>query len=103
MSSRYAEFLACWDTDWRIIYRKQVEKLLKLIYKKRSQTAISNADILMFSFPKSLKEVEALFLLGSYMDMVDKSMRASHGELFIGSVRGQLVIINELTGRQQYF
>ena len=32
-----------------------------------------------------------MFLLGNYMEMVDKSMRVSHGELFIGSVRGHLV------------
>ena len=47
--------------------------------------------ILMLRFPKSLKEVEALFLLGNYMERVDKIMGASNGELFIGSVRGQLV------------
>ena len=45
----------------------------------------------MLTFPKSLKEVEALFVLGNYMEMVDKSTRASNWELFVGSVMGQLV------------
>ena len=30
--------------------------------------------------------MEALFVLGNYMDMVDKITRASKGELFVGSV-----------------
>jgi len=36
---------------------------------------------------KTLKEVETLFLLWNYMEMVVNSNK----ELFIGSVRGQLV------------
>ena len=50
-----------------------------------------NEEILMFRFPKSLTQVDPLFLLGNYMEMVDKIMGESNGELFIGSVRGQLV------------
>ena len=45
----------------------------------------------MLRFPKSLKEVKALFILGNFMEMVDKSMGASNGELFIGSLRGLLI------------
>ena len=45
----------------------------------------------MLRFPMSLKEADTLFILGNYMEMVDKSMRASYGKLFVGSVRGQLV------------
>jgi len=45
----------------------------------------------MLKFSKSLKEGQTLFQLGNYMAMVDKSMRASNGELFEGFVRGQLV------------
>ena len=50
-----------------------------------------NEEILMFRFPKSLTQVDPLFLLGNYMEMVDKIMGESNGELFIGSGRGQLV------------
>ena len=52
--------------------------------------AVTNIEFIRAMFPKSLKEVECLFLLGNYVELVDREVGATNKELFVGTVRGQL-------------
>ena len=65
-------------------------KLLELLAGPAPPPVVTNIDFLKAMFPKGLKEVECLFLLGNYLEMVDRDVGASGKELFVGAVRGQL-------------
>ena len=47
---------------------------------------VSNIELLMFMYPKCKKEVEAAFLLGTFMELVDKEVAGKQKELMVGTL-----------------
>ena len=52
--------------------------------------ALSNTELLMLMYPRCRREAEAAFLLGTYMELVDKEVVGKQKELMVGTVRGVL-------------
>ena len=51
---------------------------------------VSNTELLMLMYPRCRLEDEAAFLLGTYMELVDKEVVGKQKELMVGMVRGVL-------------
>ena len=51
---------------------------------------VSDEDIILAMFPKCMQETECLFLLGNYMQLVDKEVVAKQKELLVDTLRGVL-------------
>ena len=47
---------------------------------------VSDEDIILAMFPKCMQETECLFLLGNYMQLVDKEVVAKQKELFVDTL-----------------
>ena len=50
--------------------------------------ALSNTELLMY--PRCGREAEAAFLLGTYLELLDKEVVAKQKELMVGTVRAVL-------------
>ena len=51
---------------------------------------VSDEDIILAMFPKCMQETECLFLLGNYMQLVDKEVVGKQKELLVDTLRGVL-------------
>ena len=54
----------------------------------KSVPALSNMELIMLAYPRSRRE--AVFLLGTYMELVDKEAVIKRKELLVGTVKGVL-------------
>jgi hypothetical protein len=76
------------------------EKLIELLSDQGPLPALSNTELLMPMYPRCRREAEAAFLLGTYMELVDKEMVGKQKELMVGTVRGVLrAKVEQLTSR----
>ena len=51
---------------------------------------VSNTELIMLMYPKCRREAEVAFLLGTYMELVDREVTGKQKELMVGTVRGVL-------------
>ena len=63
-------------------------KMMELLSDQGPPPAVTISEFLMSMFLKNLEEVYVLFLLGNYLEMVDKDTRTGNKEMFVGSLRG---------------
>ena len=62
--------------------------------------AVSNLDIILAKFPTCRQEVECIFLLGTYVELVDKETVSAQKELLLNTFLGVLrVKTNKLSYR----
>ena len=66
------------------------EKLKELLSDQGPAPALSNTELLMLMYPRCRREAEAAFLLGTYLELVDKEVVSKQKELMVGTVRGVL-------------
>ena len=50
----------------------------------------SDEEIILAMYPKCMQETECLFLLGNYIQLVDKEVVAKQKELLVDTLRGVL-------------
>ena len=65
-------------------------KLIEVLSDQGPAPALSNTELLMMMYPRCRQEAEAAFLLGTYLELVDKEVVAKKKELLVGTVRGVL-------------
>ena len=51
---------------------------------------VSDEEIILALYPKCMQETECLFLLGSYIELVDKEVIGKQKELSVDTLRGVL-------------
>ena len=64
------------------------QKLLVLWGDQGPLTAPTNQEIIMLMYPKVTQEAETIFLLGIFMELVDREVVGKHKELLVGTVKG---------------
>ena len=65
------------------------QKLLELLSEQEPAPPLSNTQLIMLMYPRSMREVEADFLIGTYMDLVDREVVINDGEHSEGSFESQ--------------
>ena len=65
-------------------------KLLELLSDQGPVPALGNMELIMLTFPRGRKEAEAVFLLGTYLELVDTEAVTKQKELLVGTVKGVL-------------
>ena len=63
---------------------------MELLSRLGTAPVVSDEDIILAMFPKCMQETECLFLLGNYMQLVDKEVVAKQKELLVDTLRGVL-------------
>ena len=66
------------------------QKLIQLWGDPGLVPAPTNQDIIMLMFPRVGQEAETIFLLGVFMDLVDRDVVGKQKGLLVGTVRGVL-------------
>ena len=75
-------------------------KLLELVTELGPPLAVSNLDIILAKFPTCRQEVECIFLLGTYVELVDRETVSAQKELLLNTFLGVLrVKTNNLSYR----
>ena len=65
-------------------------KVTELLSDQGPAPAVSNAELIMFMYPKCRREAEAVFLLCTFMELVDREVAGKQKELMVGTLRGVL-------------
>ena len=65
-------------------------KILELVSDPGPPVAVNNTDILMAKFPKCRQESECMFLLGTYLELVNREVVSKQKELLLDTVLGVL-------------
>ena len=63
---------------------------MELVSDPGPPVAVSNTDILMAKFPMCRQESECMFLLGTYLELVDREVVSKQKELLVDTVLGVL-------------
>jgi hypothetical protein len=72
-----------------------------LLSDQGAAPALSNTELLMLMYPRCRREAEVAFLLGTYMELVDKEVVGKQKELMVGTVRGVLTQSQGRTNDEQ--
>ena len=76
------------------------EKVMELLGDQEPAPALNNTQLIMLMYPRSMREVEVAFLIGTYMDLVDQEVVIKQKELMVGTVKGVLrAKVGSLTSR----
>ena len=81
-------FCSCYRV--RAVWQWTRRKLLELLADQGVLPLISNTDILMLMFPKNTKEAEVMFVLGNYVELVDRETIGKEKELLVCNLLGYL-------------
>ena len=65
-------------------------KLLQLLEEHGRPPDISDIELIMIRFPKSRQEDECIFLVGAYVELVDREVMMKQKELLVNTVIGFL-------------
>ena len=65
-------------------------KVTELLSDQGPAPAVSNVELIMFMYPKCRREAEAVFLLCTFMELVDREVAGKQKELLVGTLRGVL-------------
>ena len=65
-------------------------KVLELISDQGPVPVVSNIELIMLMYPKCRREAEAVFLLCTFMELVDREVAGKQKELLVGTLRGVL-------------
>ena len=63
---------------------------MELLSEQEPAQLLSNTQLIMLMYPRSMREVEAAFLIGTYMDLVDREVVIKQKELMVSTVKGVL-------------
>ena len=79
-------FCSCYKV--RLAWQWTRSKILELVLDLRPPVVISNNDIIMAQFPKCRQEVECMFILGTFLELVDKEIVSNQKDLLLDSLVG---------------
>merc|ERR1712215_590535 len=82
------EHIFCTCYKVRSAWQWTKSKIVELVTELGPPIAISNSDILMAMFPTGRFEVECTFLLGVYVEVVDREVVSEQKELLLHSLQG---------------
>ena len=66
------------------------EKVMELLSDQGPPPDLSNTELLMLMYPRCRQEAEVVFIICTYMEMVDRDAVSKQKELMVGSVKGVL-------------
>ena len=66
-------------------------KVFELLSDQGPAPALSNTELLMLMYPRCRREAEAIFLLSTYTELVDREVVEKQKELMLGTLRGVLL------------
>ena len=66
------------------------DKVLELMSDQGPAPVVSNTQLLMLMYPRCRREAEIAFLVGTFMELVDREVAGKQKELMVGTVRGVL-------------
>ena len=77
--------------------------MTELLSDQGPAPAVSNAELIMFMYPKCRREAEAVFLLCTFMELVDREVAGKQKELMVGTLRGVLrAKVEQLASRAKW-
>ena len=75
-------------------------KVLELMSDQGPVPVVSNTELIMLIYPKCRREAEAVFLLCTFLELVDREVAGKQKELMVGTVRGVLKAkVDQLSNR----
>ena len=63
---------------------------MELVSNVGPPVVISNKDIVMAMFPTSRQETECMFILGTFLELVDREVMSKQKDLLLGTLLGVL-------------
>ena len=75
-------------------------KLLDLVTELGPPVAINNMDIILAMFPTCRQEVECIFILGTYVELVDREVVSGQKDLLLDTLKGVLRDKTEIVRRR---
>ena len=64
--------------------------MTELLSDQGPAPVVTNTELIMLMYPKCRREAEAAFLIGTFMELVDREAAGKQKELMVGTVRGVL-------------
>ena len=65
-------------------------KVIELLSDQGAAPVVSNTELIILMYPKCRRESETVFLLCTFMELVDREVSGKQKELMVGMVRGVL-------------
>ena len=63
---------------------------MELVSDQGPAPLVSNTELIMLMYPKCRREAKVAFLLGTYLELVDREVTGKQKELMVGTARGVL-------------
>ena len=81
-------FCSCYKV--RSAWQWTRNKILELVTELGPPLVVSNIDIILAMFPTCRQEVECIFILGTYVELVDKEVVSGQKDLLLDTLKGVL-------------
>ena len=82
------EHIFCTCYRVRAAWKWMRDKVMGLLSGPGPPPVLSNSTIIMAMFPKGLQEMECMFLLGTYIELVDTEAMSKQKELLVDTLLG---------------
>ena len=79
-------FCSCYKV--RSAWQWTRSKILELATELGPPVIVSNTDIILAKFPSSRQEVECVFILGTFVELVDREVVSGGKELLLSTLLG---------------
>ena len=83
-------FCSCYKV--RSAWQWTRRKILQLVTELGPPLLVSNIDIILAMFPTCRQEVECIFILGTYVELVDREVVSGQKELLLNTLLGVLQV-----------